>query len=157
MNKSGITLIDKASEMCGSDAALARRIGTKPPAISEMRAGKREISPETAALLADIAHVDAREAVIQAVIERNKTGPKAEMIREILGKATAAGAAAMLLIYYGAPLDTASDLVAAQLTPLHIVLSGIAAFLAHGLEPVLARLSRATSPGVTPTRQSAGT
>mgnify|MGYP001176861402 FL=1 len=92
--KSGKTLIDKAAEICGSYSALAERIGTSKQALSDMKHGKREISPETAAMLADIAHEDAREAVIQAVIERNRTGPKAETIRAILGKGLAAGVAA---------------------------------------------------------------
>lgn len=126
MVNSGQILIDKAAKVCGSDAALARRLGTKPPAISELRAGKREMSPETAALLADIARVDAREAVIQAVIARNKTGPKAEQIREILGKGLAVGAAALLVFSYDAPLTVTSDFVAVQLTPMHIVLSSLA-------------------------------
>lgn len=108
------TLIDNAAKMCGSEAELARRIGTSPAALSHLKHGKREMSPETAALLADIAHMDAREAVIQAVIERNKTGPKAEQIREILGKALAAGVAAVLVFSY-------ADLP----TILHIVLSRI--------------------------------
>jgi len=86
-----------------------------------MKHGTRELSPETAALLADIARVDAREAVIQAVIDRNKTGPKAEQIRDILGKALAAGVAAVLLTSYSVPSTGAHDFEAAQLTPLHIV------------------------------------
>ena len=117
----GISLIDKAVKVCGTEAAVARRLGTSAQSLSHMKHGKREISPETAALLADIAHEDAREAVIQAVIERNRTGPKAEMIREILGKALAAGAAAVLVFSYVAPLDSASILIATKLTLLHIV------------------------------------
>lgn len=74
-------------------------------------------------MLADIAHEDAREAVIQAVIERNKTGPKADLIREILGKATAAGAAAVLGFSYVAPPISAMESGASKLTVLHIVLS----------------------------------
>ncbi|MEI2747051.1 MAG: helix-turn-helix domain-containing protein [Ottowia sp.] len=121
MNKSGLSLIDKAAKVCGSDAALARKLGTKPPAISEMRAGKREISPETAALLADIAHEDAREAVIQAVIERNRTGPKAETIRAILGKGLAAGVAAVWVFSYSKGWTGAIQTVANSLNQLHIV------------------------------------
>lgn len=92
------SLIDKAAKLCGSEANAARRIGTSPQALSDMKHGKREMSPETAALLADIANEDARQAVIDAVIERNKTGPKAELIRQILGKVQAAGVAGAWLI-----------------------------------------------------------
>lgn len=123
MSKSGLTLIDKAALMCASDADLARKLGTSPAALSQMRNGSREISPDTAALLADIAHVDAREAVIQAVIARNKTGPKAEQIRAILGKALAGGVAATWLFSYAAPLAGALKNAAFQLTGMHIVLS----------------------------------
>lgn len=121
MSSPAKTLIDKASKVCGSDAELARRIGTSPAALSHLKHGTREMSPETAALLADIAQVDAREAVIQAVIARNKTGPKAEQIRDILGKALAAGAVAMWLFSYGAPLLGAITSEATQLTLLYIV------------------------------------
>lgn len=86
-----------------------------------MKHGHREISPETAALLADIARVDVREAVIQAVIERNKTGPKAEQIRLILGKGIAAGAVAALLFYYNVPLIGAMETAALELPVMHIV------------------------------------
>lgn len=123
--KSVKTLIDKAAKVCGSEAEVARRLGTSRQALSAMKHGTRETSPETAAMLADIAHEDAREAVIQAVIERNKTGPKADLIREILGKATAAGAAAVLGFSYVAPLFSAMESGASKLTLLHIVLSSI--------------------------------
>lgn len=127
--KLGQTLIDKASKVCGSDAELARRIGVYPPDISNLRAGKRELSPEMAALIADVAGLDPQQAVIDAVIERNKTGQKAEQIRQILGKATAAGAAAMLLFFYGAPLFSAMGIEAPELTVLYIVLCALRAVL----------------------------
>lgn len=130
--KSGKTLIDKAAEICGSYSALAERIGTSKQALSDMKHGKREISPETAAMLADIAHEDAREAVIQAVIERNRTGPKAEQIRAILGKALAAGVAGMWVFSYSNGWTGAIQTVANSLNELHIVLSKIAARLRDG-------------------------
>ncbi|MGB7422535.1 MAG: helix-turn-helix domain-containing protein [Comamonas sp.] len=115
------TLIDKAAKNCSSYSELARRIGTSHAALSEMKHGKREMSPETAALLADIANEDAREAVIRAVMERNKTGPKAQQIREILGKALAAGVAATLLFFYNAEPVGATETIATELTSLYIV------------------------------------
>lgn len=118
----GKSLIDKAAKVCGSYAQLAKYLGTSKQALSAMKQGRREISPETAALLADIAGVDPLQAMADAVVERNKTGPKAERIREILGKATAVGATAMLLFFYGAPLLSATGLLAPELTGLYIVL-----------------------------------
>ncbi len=115
------TLIDRAAENCSSYSELAKRIGTSKQALSQMKHGTREISPETAALLADIANEDAREAVIRAVMERNKTGPKAQQIREILGKALAAGVAATLLFFYNAEPVGATEAIATELTSLYIV------------------------------------
>lgn len=129
MSSPAKTLIDNAAKMCGSEAELARRIGTSPAALSHLKHGNREMSPETAALLADIAHMDAREAVIQAVIERNKTGPKAEQIREILGKALAAGVAAVLVFSYADLQIFAMESAASELTILHIVSSSLLALM----------------------------
>lgn len=97
--------------------------------ISNLRAGKRELSPELAALIADVAGLDPQQAVLDAVIERNKTGPKAEQIRQILGKAAAAGVAAMLLVSYNAGSLDAMEIDAAQLTPVYIVLCGVAGWV----------------------------
>lgn len=101
------TLIDKASEMCGSDSALARRMGIHQPDIAAMRSGKRKISPATAAELADIAGEDAREAAIAAVIESAKGTRREGAVREILGKALAAGVAGMSLISYSVDSNSA--------------------------------------------------
>lgn len=120
----GKTLIDAALKICLTDTELARRIGTSKAALSEMKHGKREISPETAALLADVAKLDPHQAIIDAVIERNKTGEKAAKLREILGKALVAGVAIQLVFSYGEPLNAAMEAIAADLTILHIVLSG---------------------------------
>lgn len=95
------TLIDKASKVCGSDTALASRMGIKVQVISMLRHG-RPITPETAAELADIAGEDAREAAIQAIIERAAGTRREGVLREILGKGLAAGVVAMLLFSYSA-------------------------------------------------------
>lgn len=93
-------LIDKASKVCGSDTALAERMGIERPNLSLMRSGKRAISPATAAELADIAGEDAREAAIAAVIESAKGTRREGVVREILGKAIAAGVAGLLVFSY---------------------------------------------------------
>jgi DNA-binding transcriptional regulator YdaS (Cro superfamily) len=103
-------LIDKASKVCGSDTALAERMGIERPNLSLMRAGKRAISPATAAELADIAGDDAREAAIAAVIESAKGTRRESVLREILGKAIAAGVAGLLVFSYSA--DSISNTVA---------------------------------------------
>lgn len=115
------TLIDNAMKNCVSYAELARKIGTSPAALSHMKQGNREMSPETAALLADVAKMDVQQAVIDAVIERNKTGEKAERLREILGKALAAGVVGVLAFSYNGSSISAMGIAAAELTMLYIV------------------------------------
>lgn len=93
-------LIDKAAKTCGGQAALARQMGVHPPEITELKKGHRPLSPEIAAELADIAGEDARQAAIEAIIERNKGTRKGQVLQDILGKGLAAGVAAMLLFSY---------------------------------------------------------
>lgn len=101
-------LIDKASKVCGSDQELADRIGTARPNISLMRAGKRAISPATAAELADIAGVDIDLAVKMAVLESVKGTRREAKLREILGKGLTAGAVAMLATSYSGAANATS-------------------------------------------------
>lgn len=110
--KLGESLIDKASKVCGSDAALARRMGIYPADVSNLRTGKRPLSPELAAEIADIAGEDARQAAIDAVIERARGTRKENTLREILGKALAAGVAAMLVISYNGDSISATEKIA---------------------------------------------
>ena len=102
--------------MCGSDAALARRMGIYPADVSRLRAGKRPLSPELAAEIAEIAGEDARQAVIDAIIERNADSRKGALLREILGKARAAGGAAMCHISYSDDSISAMDSIATSAT-----------------------------------------
>ena len=115
------TLIDKASDVCGGDAALARRMGISRSLVSLMRSGDRKITPETAAELADIAGDDAREAAIHAIIESNAEGRKGHLLREILGKALAAGVAGMLVFFYSGDSISATKKIARTVDSLYIV------------------------------------
>lgn len=105
-------LIDKAAEVCGSDSKLAERMGVHRVVIAEMRSGKRSISPATAAELADIAGDDAREAAIAAILEGAKGTRREGVLRDILGKALAAGVAAMLVISYSEGSNSAMEKIA---------------------------------------------
>lgn len=105
-------LIDKAAEVCGSDSKLAERMGVHRVVIAEMRSGKRSISPATAAELADIAGEDAREAAIAAILEGAKGTRREGVLRDILGKALAAGVAAMLVISYSEGSNSAMEKIA---------------------------------------------
>lgn len=93
-------LIDKAAAVCGSQAELARRMGVERSEITNLKSGRRPLSPELAAELADIAGEDARQAVIDAVIERSQNTRKGAVLRDILGKGLHAGAVAVLLFSY---------------------------------------------------------
>lgn len=106
------TLIDKAVEMCGSQAELARRMGVYPTDITKLKSGDRPLSPEIAAELADIAGEDARNAAIEAIIERNAANRKGHMLKEILGKALAAGVAGMCLFSYSGDSISATEKIA---------------------------------------------
>ena len=76
------TLIDRASKVCGNDTILAQRMGIKNQVVSMLRHG-RTISPETAAELASLAGESAREATIQAVIQRSAGTRRGEVLRRI--------------------------------------------------------------------------
>lgn len=119
-------LIDKASKVCGGDSALAEKMGIPRQNVYLMRAGKRPISPATAAELADIAGDDAREAAIAAVIESAKGTRRESVLREILGKAIAAGVAGLLVYSYSGDSISTMETIAAKadttLNPIHRIL-----------------------------------
>jgi transcriptional regulator with XRE-family HTH domain len=102
------TLIDKASDVCGSDKALAERMGVKPNVISMLRHG-RPITPETAAELAAIAGEDAVQALVDAVLLRAKGTRREGVLREVLGKALAAGVAGLCLFSYSGDSISATE------------------------------------------------
>ncbi|WP_313313166.1 hypothetical protein [Pulveribacter sp.] len=119
--KYALSLIDKASKICGGDAALSRRLKISRAAVSLMRSGERAVTPEIAAELADIAGEDARQAVIDAVIERNQGTEKGPVLRQILGKALAAGVAAMSVFFYSGDSISATKTIATKVDALYIV------------------------------------
>lgn len=127
--QSGQSLIDKASEVCGSDSKLAERLGVHRVVVAEMRNGKRAISPATAAELADIAGDDAREAAIAAIIEGAKGTRRESTLRNILGKALAAGVAAMLVISYKDDSTFTMETIAKSDTPVYFSIHRIYSML----------------------------
>ena len=141
-------LIDKAAKKCGSDQALADRLGIARPNISLMRAGKRQISPATAAELADIAGEDARQAAIDAVIESAKGTRREGVLREILGKGLAVGVAGLLAISYSGESIPATEKIATN--------DGIAKHPIHRiysfLYQVLRYIKRCMGDSASPTR-----
>ncbi len=112
-------LIDKAAELCGSQAEVARRLGVDRAEITRWKSGLRPLSPEDAAFLADLANVDAKDAAAQALIERNEGTEKGDRLREILGKGGAVFAAAMLVTSYSAEVKEVSSSQVGSSTEKH--------------------------------------
>lgn len=120
------TLIAKAIRMCGGNQAeLARKMNVPPARITDWKTGTRVMSPEDAALMADIAHEDAVQAAIDQMIERNAGTEKGRRLIDVLGKAAAAGVVATLGFSYSVmPTSAMGDTTTAadDLTETHIVL-----------------------------------
>lgn len=130
MNKWGISLIDKAGEKVGSFYKLAEMTGIAESNISSVRSGRRKMPLSWVVVLADIAKVDALEYHRQILMEQAPKNEKGDRLRERLGKAAAAGAAAMLLFFYSNGLNFTTETIAANVDALYIVLSIVLAFVA---------------------------
>lgn len=127
------TLIDKASQMCGGQNALARELNLSKSLISAMRKGERSISPALAAVLADMANEDPHKAMEWAALESVKDSPLEYRLEQILGKGGAGGGAAASRGYYGSRLNIRNendrdvysecDSATGQFTTVYIVLS----------------------------------
>ena len=69
------TLIDECITKCGSQKALAEKIGIEQPDIQRMASGKRPVSPVTVGLLCDVLELPGSEAsrlAVLAIIETAK-------------------------------------------------------------------------------------
>lgn len=66
-------LIDKATEVVGTQTQLAERIGMRQQDISGVRNGRRTISLERRIALAEIADYDLKVAAMEDVIDRLDT------------------------------------------------------------------------------------
>lgn len=108
--------------MCSSDAELARRLGISPTLLSLMRSHDRAITTDTALKLGEMLNMEARDALELAAIHNDVHGK----FRDYLGKALAAGVAAVLVFSYADLPISAMESAASELTILHIVLSTLA-------------------------------
>lgn len=85
--KSVQTLIAKAREKVRTDRELAERLGVKPPELTEMKKGRRPVSPETVAALCDVLQMrgdECREWIAIAMLENPKNADKADLLRRAL-------------------------------------------------------------------------
>lgn len=99
-------LLDMASQKCGSDAELARRIEDTRQHIGDMRRGTRSISPETVVLLCDVLELPGEECqkwVAQSLIENPKNASRVEVLKRALFACGGLGVAFLLTLFFGAP------------------------------------------------------
>lgn len=104
------TLIDRASEMCGGDAALARELKCSRSLVCLMKKGERTVTPEIAIILADMLNEDVDLALRQAHIAAAANSKNGSRIAEILGKGLTAGAVAMLATSYSGAANATSEI-----------------------------------------------
>jgi DNA-binding transcriptional regulator YdaS (Cro superfamily) len=91
-----ITLLDKAHEVCRSDAATARAIGVSPQLITEVRAGRKKLPPERAALLAELVGEDASYALQRVTLDNAKPELLTRLQRAFRVAAGVVGAAVLV-------------------------------------------------------------
>jgi len=80
------TLISLARAKVHTDEELAGLLGTSQPALSEMKNGKRAVSPETVATMCDIAGIHGQEALewlAASVIQNPKNSARTEVFRRV--------------------------------------------------------------------------
>lgn len=95
----GHSLIDKAVEICGSGAELARRIGVSRVTVHLMQTGKAPLSPEVAALCAEVIGADPYREAAKAMVDGCKDPKKAERLTRAFHLPRLAGGVAMLLTF----------------------------------------------------------
>lgn len=93
------SLIDKVIEKCGSQAEAARRLDVTRANISLIASGKVQLSPELAALCAEIVGEDPYRCAAEAMALNCKDRNKAERLNRAFHLPRLAGGAAMLLIF----------------------------------------------------------
>lgn len=80
------TLIDKAAVICGTQIKLGEALQLHRSELSEMKHGKRNITPEIAVLLADITHTNVREAAMSAILECTRKTKRFAQIEAVINR-----------------------------------------------------------------------
>ncbi len=112
-------LIEQASKIAGSNAALAKLIGAEAPNVNMWKSGKKPCPPGDVALMAHVAGLDAGEWTLRAVAAKYEGTAKGEMLMQALK--IGANAAE--------PARTALEVMATQLDDMPEVKQGILAVL----------------------------
>lgn len=94
-NESLNSLIDKASAIAGSDAALARLLAVPRQRIANWRNGNDSCSPEDCALIASVAGIDPIQEMTRAMLRKHEGTPKGDRLMKVLGKPLQATGAAI--------------------------------------------------------------
>jgi hypothetical protein len=87
-------LIDRASNVAGSQNKAAQMAGINPQNLSHYRTGLREMPPEAVAAIAHVAGLNATEWLVRATLWRSEGKGYAEVLKAALGerlRATGAG------------------------------------------------------------------
>lgn len=79
------TLIDKVEKRGITRYAIAKATGIPDSTLSDIQSGKLGMSPKVAALVAELADVDPREAALQALVDSEKNLAKRERLAKLLG------------------------------------------------------------------------
>jgi len=88
------TLIDKCAEICGTQRALAVRLGVKPPRLNDWKAHRLPAPVEVVAALAEMAQIsgeEARRVLADAECRNPKHTDRAEALRRAFFGVLAAG------------------------------------------------------------------
>lgn len=114
------TLIDTASKLCKSDAALARAIGAHKQNVCAWKKGTKPCPPEDVALMAALVGLDSTAWLARAIVQKHEGTAKGDQLMRALGKTLAAttvalassGANAVAICFSGMPEKLAEWLVA---------------------------------------------
>jgi hypothetical protein len=98
VNEKGVTmqdiaeLIDRASQVAGSDNKLAKLIDAHQQHISQWRSGAKPCPPADVALMASVAGLNADEWLVRAVMAKHEGTPKGEKLMRVLKASLLTGA-----------------------------------------------------------------
>lgn len=111
------TLIDKASEKCGTRYKLAQNLGVTPTQVYDWEQGRKPCSPADRARLAGFAGEDAVQELVRATLETARGDTRREQLHQLLGKSSRAIGGALgfvvpaLISLTSGPAEAASYLI----------------------------------------------
>jgi plasmid maintenance system antidote protein VapI len=79
-------LIDKAAQRCGSRSKLAKELGVSPQRVNDWATGFRQMPPEQAAIVADIAGLVPEEWLARVTALNSKGKPYGVRLEKALSK-----------------------------------------------------------------------